>query len=444
MKHNLLILLFILPLLGIFIYPFLQKTNIYICDISLIIIGCCLWFSIILWIIFDKSVDGFQGIINFNFCTLSIFNLIFGIDGLSILLILLTNLLVFLCLIYSIDKIKKYSKLYICMFLLLDILCVFTFCILDLFFFYILFESILIPLFIIIGIWGTRLRKIKAAYQLFIYTLFGSICFLLAIIFISFEIGTTDYQYLSSIKIEIFWTEKRKILIWLALFFSFAVKIPMIPLHLWLPEAHVEAPTTGSVLLAGIILKLGIYAVVRFLISLLPITSSYFSPFILVLSLISLIFASLTTLRQTDCKKILAYSSIAHMNTVILGFFSLNIEGISGGIILMISHGIISSALFFLIGILYDRYGTRNIKYYSSISQRMPCFAFLMVYFTLANISLPGTSNFIGELIILIGLIKEIIFVGILCTFILGINGAASIWLLNRILFGYLTSINLV
>ena len=307
-----------------------------------------------------------------------------------------------------------------------------VFCILDLLLFYVFFESVLIPMFFIIGIWGSRERKIRAAYQFFLYTLFGSVLMLLAILLIYFQAGTTDYQIL----ITTSFSEKRQLLLWLAFFASFAVKVPMVPVHIWLPEAHVEAPTGGSVILAGILLKLGTYGFIRFSIPMFPHATLFFTPLIYSMSVIAIIYASLTTLRQVDLKKIIAYSSVAHMNYVTLGIFSLNLQGIEGSLLLILSHGLVSSALFLCVGCLYERSHTRLVKYYGGLVQSIPFFSLLFLFFTLGNISLPGTSSFVGEFLILCGVFQGNPFVGTLAASGMIFGTAYSMWLYNRLCFG--------
>jgi len=301
------------------------------------------------------------------------------------------------------------------------------------------FESVLIPMFLIIGVWGSRERKIRAAYQFFLYTLIGSLFMLLAILLIYFQVGTTDLQVLSTVE----FSERRQFFLWAAFFLSFAVKVPMIPFHIWLPEAHVEAPTAGSVILAGILLKLGTYGFLRFSIPLFPEATVYFTPLIYTLSVLGIIYASFTTLRQIDLKKIIAYSSVAHMGFVTLGLFSLNAQGIEGAILLMLSHGFVASALFLCIGILYDRTHTRLVRYYGGLVQTMPLFSFFFFVFTLGNLSLPGTSSFVGEFLILLGVFQTNTFIATLAATGMILGGAYSIWLYNRVVFGNLKPVYL-
>jgi proton-translocating NADH-quinone oxidoreductase chain M len=319
-------------------------------------------------------------------------------------------------------------------FLLLELLLILVFCVLDLVLFYIFFESILMPMMLIIGVWGSRERKIGAAYQFFLYTLFGSVFFLLAILAIYFETGTTDVQILLTTEFPM----ERQAILWLAFFASFAVKVPMVPVHTWLPEAHVEAPTAGSVILAGVLLKLGGYGFLRFTIPMFPEASVYFTPLVYTMSAIAIIYVSLTTLRQIDLKKIIAYSSVAHMAFVTLGIFTYNLQAIEGSILLMLSHGIVSSALFMCVGVLYDRHKTRIIKYYSGMIQVMPLFMSFFLIFTLANLSLPTTAGFVGEFLVLVGLFQSNKFVGVLASVGMVLGAAYAIWLWSRIACGNL------
>jgi proton-translocating NADH-quinone oxidoreductase chain M len=319
-------------------------------------------------------------------------------------------------------------------FLALESLLLLVFLVLDVLLFYLAFEAVLIPMFIIVGVFGSRDRKIRAAYQLFLYTLFGSVLMLVSIFCLYFYGGTTDLQILAATKFS-FWVQ---IFCWLAFFSSFAIKIPAIPFHVWLPEAHVEAPTAGSVVLAGVLLKLGGYGLLRFSFVLFHDACLFFTPFVLTISLISVLYASFTTLQQVDLKKIIAYSSVAHMNFVTLGLFSQNIVGLEGGLFLMLSHGIVSSALFLCVGMLYERHGTRLVKYYSGLVHVAPLYVFCFLFFTLANMGLPGTSSFIGEFLILLGVFQTSVFVTFFASVAMVLGAAYSLWLCNRISFGNL------
>nr|YP_008816166.1 NADH dehydrogenase subunit 4 [Roya obtusa]YP_009755754.1 NADH dehydrogenase subunit 4 [Roya anglica]AGZ90375.1 NADH dehydrogenase subunit 4 [Roya obtusa]QIQ22993.1 NADH dehydrogenase subunit 4 [Roya anglica] len=389
-------------------------------------------YSLKFWLQFDNSTSKFQFVETIQWLPYSNINFILGLDGISLFFVILTTFLVPICILVGWSNIKNYKKEYIIAFLILESLMISVFCMLDLLLFYVFFESVLIPMFIIIGVWGSRQRKIQAAYQFFLYTLLGSLFMLLAILLIFFQTGTTDLQILLTTE----FSERRQILLWLAFFASFAVKVPMIPVHIWLPEAHVEAPTAGSVILAGILLKLGTYGFLRFSIPMFPFASLYFTPFIFTLSVIAIIYTSLTTIRQIDLKKIIAYSSVAHMNFVTIGMFSLNIQGIEGSILLMLSHGLVSSALFLCVGALYDRHKTRIVRYYGGLAQTMPIFSVIFLFFTLANMSLPGTSSFVGEFLILVGVFQRNTLIATLAAIGMILGAAYSLWLYNRVVFG--------
>jgi len=433
MQHYLLPLLIILPIMGsIFLLavPTDQKDTIR--NIGLYSSILTFISSIFLWIGFDNSTSGFQYVVKLGWISSFNINFILGVDGISILFILLTTLLAPICIMIGYQSIKSYIKEYLISFLVMESMMILVFSVLDIILFYVSFESILIPMFIIIGVWGSRERKIHAAFQFFLYTLLGSLFMLLAILIIYYSVGTTDL--LTVLNYE--FSYERQLLLWLAFFASFAIKIPMVPFHIWLPEAHVEAPTAGSVILAGVLLKLGGYGFLRFSIPLFPDATIYFIPLVYTMSVIAIVYTSLTTIRQIDLKKIIAYSSVAHMNYVTLGLFSLNVEGIEGAILLMLSHGLISSALFLCIGIIYDRHHTRIIKYYSGITQTMPVYSVLFLFFTLANISLPGTSSFVGEFLVLVSIFNNNTIISVLAALGIILGAAYAMWLYNRVAFG--------
>ena len=287
-------------------------------------------------------------------------------------------------------------------------------------------------MFLVIGFYGSRERRIRSAYLLFLYTLVSSLVMFLAILFIFFKFGTTDYLILKTVQFDSF-SEK---VCWFAFFLSFAVKMPLVPFHIWLPEAHCEAPTSGSVILAGILLKLGGFGFLRYSLGLFPESSAFFTPFVFVISVLGIVYASLTTIQQIDLKKIIAYSSVGHMGVVTIGIFSSCSQSILGSVLLMISHGIVSGALFLCIGILYERHHTRIIKYYSGLLTTTPLFSTFFTLFTMANIGLPGTSSFVGEFLIIAGCTLVNSWVAVFCASGMVLGGGYSLWLLNRILFG--------
>jgi proton-translocating NADH-quinone oxidoreductase chain M len=433
MTNHILLILLNTPLIGSFILFFVPNNNkTLIKSIGLGTSVLTFFLTLIIWLQFNNSTVKFQFVDKFSWITYYDINYVIGIDSISLFFIILTSFLTIVCVLTSWNDNTKRVKEYLIAFLILECLMLHVFCVLDLILFFIFFESVLIPMFIIVGVWGSRDRKIYAAYQLVIYTLFGSIFLFLAIVLILFQVGTSEYTVLLSSNFSF----DRQLILWVAFFLAFAVKVPMVPFHIWLPEAHAEAPTAGSVILAGILLKLGTYGLLRFSIPLFPMASFYFTPFVYMLSLIAIIYTALTTLRQVDLKKVIAYSSVSHMGYVTLGLFSLNTYAVEGSIFLMLSHGIVSSALFLCIGVIYDRYKTRIYLYYNGLVQTMPLYSFYFLFFTLANLSFPGTSSFIGELYIILGVFET----NTIAAFIAGIGGilgaSYSIWIFNRVIFG--------
>ena len=340
--------------------------------------------------------------------------------------------MIFLCILFIWND--RLFKEYALNLLLVELFLLIIFSVLDLFLFYVFFEAILIPMYLIIGVWGSRERKIRAVYLFFFYTLGGSILMLIGLLYIYFTVGSLNLEYLLLYK----FTLSEQLFLWLSFFISFASKIPMFPFYIWLPEAHVEAPTVGSVLLAGILLKLGVYGFLRFSLTLFPEASLFFSPLIYFLSIIGVLYASMSAICQTDLKRIVAYSSIAHMNLVTLGIFSFNVLGIEGSILQSISHGFVSGGMFLLVGVLYDRYHSRFVYYYGGLIHMMPIYSIFLLLFTMANIALPGTSSFVGEFLILCGIYKINIITCLLSALSVIICGAYSLWVYNRIIFGNL------
>ena len=432
---NLLVYLLVLPLFGVLLLLYTPSSSIKSLKIISFRTSCITFLlSFYLTITFKPALGSFQFVTKNTWLNLLNVNLNLGIDGISLFFVLLTTLLIALCLLISWDTIKLNLKEYLISFLVMEFFLIGVFCVLDLLLFYIFFESVLIPMFLIIGLWGSRERKIRAAYFFFLYTLSGSILMLLAIMYIYLQSGTTDYEILLTFT---FSTLEQQIL-WLTFFLSFATKVPMVPVHLWLPEAHVEAPTAGSVILAGVLLKLGTYGFLRFSLPLFPEASFYFSPLVYTMATVGVVYPSFTAIRQTDFKRILAYTSIAHMNLVMLGIFSFNTTGLEGAILQSLSHGFVASALFLVIGIVYDRHGTRMVKYYGGLVHLMPIYVFIFLFFTLANIGLPGTSSFVGEFLILVGSFKTNTTVSFIGASSMVIGGCYSLWLFNRIAYGNL------
>jgi proton-translocating NADH-quinone oxidoreductase chain M len=355
----------------------------------------------------------------------------FALDSISLFFILLTTFLFLIVIMTSFSYNYRLKEKFILLFVLELLLCN-SFLSIDLLVFYLLFESVLIPMFLLIGIWGSQKNKIFAAYQLFLYTLAGSFFFLIGIIIIYTIYGSGNIFFLKSIQFDF----KIESLLFILFLVSFSVKIPMFPFHLWLPKAHVEAPTTGSVLLAGVLLKLGSYAFLRFSLFLFPNASLYFAPLVMSLAILSIIFSSFSTVRQIDLKRIIAYSSIAHMNFLVGGLFSNNLQGISGSLLLQIAHGLSSSALFICIGVLYERYHTRNLYYYRGISSVMPLFSIMFFVFNLANLGFPGTLNFVSEFLLIVGIFNYSIIFGLLSLIGVFYSVIYSMVLISRVLFG--------
>ena len=398
--------------------------------------------SLIMWVGYDGNSLEYQYIEDWG----SIFNsgichMILGVDSISMLLIILTTYLTIPILLTppKTNDVKGVMN-YTITILVLEGLMIALFAVLDILLFYVLYESLLIPLFLIVGIWGHRERRIEAAYQLFLYTLLGSLFLLVGILVIYNETGTTDYQYSVAIMSTLEMKESVERLLWISFFVSFGIKIPIFPVHIWLPEAHSEAPTGGSIILAGLILKLGGYGIVRYLIPLLPNATIYFTPLIYTIGVIGIIYSSLACIRQIDIKRIIAYSSIAHMNLSMIGLFTNEIEGIMGGVYMMLSHGIVSGSLFGLVGMIYERYKTRVLKYYRGLTIMMPILGTVFMLLTLANIAIPGTSSYVGELLVLMGALSNNRYMGVLSVLGMVLGGLYGIWLCNRLIYGELSS----
>ena len=389
------------------------------------------------WYSIDKTTSDFQFIEEYNWIS-GFIKFKFGIDGISILFILLTAFIIPICIFSCINSVKTRLKEFLIALLVLETFIIGVFCSLDLVIFYLFFEAGLIPMFLIIGIWGGP-RKVYSAFKFFLFTLLGSVLMLVAIIAIYWISGTTDITKIYQMGIP----SEYQYLLWLAFFSSFAVKLPMWPVHTWLPDAHVEAPTAGSVVLAAILLKMGGYGFIRFSVGMFPVASEYFTPLIFSLSVIAVIYTSLIALMQKDMKKLIAYSSVAHMGYVTIGIFTFNKQGIEGSIVQMFSHGLISAALFLSVGVLYDRTHSRLIKTYGGIVNLMPKYSFLFMIFVLGTLGLPGTSGFVGEFLVLVGVFKVNYLVAILASIGVILAAAYILWLYKRVVFGKMENIQL-
>jgi len=392
--------------------------------------------SLLLWWNFDTTTAGFQFVEEHAW--LGPLKYKMGVDGISMLFVILTTFLMPLCILASWVSIQDRVKEYMIAFLVLETLMLGVFSSLDLVLFYLFFEGGLIPMFIIIGVWGGK-RRVYASFKFFLYTLLGSVLMLLAMMAMYWHAGTTDIPTLLQTKFP----PEMQTWLWVAFFASFAVKMPMWPVHTWLPDAHVEAPTAGSVILAGILLKMGGYGFLRFSLPMFPNASADLAPFIFTLSIVAIIYTSLVALVQEDMKKLIAYSSVAHMGYVTMGIFTGSQQGLDGAIFQMLSHGLVSSALFLCVGVIYDRMHTREIAAYGGLVERMPKYAVAFMVFTMANVGLPGTSGFIGEFLTLLSAFKANTWVAILATTGVILSAAYALYLYRRIIFGALEKANL-
>jgi NADH-quinone oxidoreductase subunit M len=394
--------------------------------------------SLFIWSNFDPAQSGFQLVEKAPWLEGLGVNYHLGVDGISLWLVLLSTLLTVVVVIGSWHSIQNRVKEYMIALLVMDTLMVGTFCALDVVLFYIFFEGILIPMYLIIGIWGGP-RRIYSAFKFFLYTLAGSVLFLIAVIVMYIQAGTTDIPALMTHDFD----PGLQRWLWIAMFASFAVKVPMWPFHTWLPDAHVEAPTGGSVILAGVLLKLGGYGFLRFSLPMLPDASLAFAPFIFALSIVAIVYTSLVALVQADMKKLIAYSSVAHMGIVTIGCFTPNALGISGSIVQMLSHGVVSAALFMVVGVVYDRIHSREIAAYGGLAERMPFYATVFMLFMLASVGLPGTSGFIGEILVIVGVFQLSSWVAFFAATGMILGAAYMLWLYRRVIFGAFTKASL-
>ena len=388
--------------------------------------------SLFIWVNFDNSNVGFQMVEKHAWLGTGI-SYHLGVDGISMLFVILTTLLMPFCVLASWTSVEKRLKEYMIAFLVLETLMIGVFVSLDIVLFYVFFEAGLIPMFIIIGVWGGK-DRVYASYKFFLYTLLGSVLMLLAIMAMYWDAGTTDIAAL----LQHDFPPQIQTWLWLAFFASFAVKMPMWPVHTWLPDAHVQAPTAGSVILAGILLKLGGYGFLRFSLPMFPLASDFFAPFVFTLSVIAIVYTSLVALMQEDMKKLIAYSSVAHMGYVTMGIFAANQQGVQGAIFQMISHGFVSGALFLCVGVIYDRLHTREIAAYGGLVNNMPKYALAFMVFTMANVGLPGTSGFVGEFLTLIGVFRVNTWVALFAATGVILSAAYALWLYRRVVFGAL------
>ncbi|MGE8944457.1 NADH-quinone oxidoreductase subunit M [Leptospira interrogans] len=429
----LLSLITFLPLVGVVFIAFLPRDAVQNARfVALWTTIVTFAVSLLIWINFDKTTANFQFVEEHAWLGNSI-SYRLGVDGISMLFVILTTFLMPLCILASWDSITDRVKEYMIAFLVMETLMIGVFCALDLVLFYLFFEAGLIPMFLIIGVWGGP-RRVYASFKFFLYTLLGSLLMLLAMMAMYWHAGTTDIVVLlkTTFPADMQWW------LWLAFFASFAVKMPMWPVHTWLPDAHVEAPTAGSVILAAIMLKMGGYGFLRFSVPMFPIASQELAPFVFALSVIAIVYTSLVALVQEDIKKLIAYSSVAHMGFVTMGIFTMNAQGVDGAIFQMLSHGIVSAALFLCVGVIYDRLHTRQITAYGGLVNRMPIYAFCFMVFTMANVGLPGTSGFVGEFLTLLAAFKVNTWVAFFATSGVILSACYALFLYRRVVFGVL------
>jgi NADH-quinone oxidoreductase subunit M len=425
-----------LPLVGVLLILFIRdegeaaRRNIRMIALLTTIVTFVV--SLFIWAGFDTSKAGFQMVEKHGWLDSGI-SYHLGVDGISMLFVILTTFLLPCCILASWKAIQVRVKAYMIAFLVLETLMVGVFCALDIVLFYVFFEGGLIPMFIIIGVWGGK-RRVYASFKFFLYTLLGSVLMLLAIMAMFWQSGTTDITQLLTYHFPVGMQKW----LWFAFFASFAVKMPMWPVHTWLPDAHVEAPTAGSVILAGILLKMGGYGFLRFSLPMFPNASADFAPFIFTLSVIAIIYTSLVALMQEDMKKLVAYSSVAHMGYVTMGIFAINQQGLQGAMFQMLSHGLVSGALFLCVGVIYDRMHTREIAAYGGLANNMPKYATAFMVFTMANVGLPGTTGFIGEFLTLLGAFRVNTWVAFFATTGVILSACYALWLYRRIIFGAL------
>ena len=423
------------PLIGVFMLLMIQgsgpaaKKNVkYVALYTSLFV---LLFGLVMYVQFDPTSADFQFVEQGGWLTSLGIQYHMGVDGISMLFVLLSVLLTPVCILASWRSVKNRVKEYMIAFLVLESFMIGTFCALDAVLFYVFFEGVLIPMFLIIGIWGGE-RRVYASYKFFLYTLLGSVLMLVALLTLYIQTGTTDIPALMNVSLA----KDMQIWLWLAFFASFAVKMPMWPVHTWLPDAHVEAPTAGSVILAGVLLKMGGYGFLRFSLPILPDASLFFTPMVFWMSVVAIIYTSLVALVQTDMKKLIAYSSVAHMGFVTLGIFTATAQGVEGGIFQMVSHGLISGALFLCVGVVYDRLHTREIARYGGLVKNMPKYAVVFMVLMLGSVGLPGTSGFVGEFLALMGAFRVDSVVAAFAATGVVFGAAYMLMLYRKVIFG--------
>ena len=425
-----------LPLVGVALLLFTREDGVFgrrnILNVSLLTTVFTFIVSLFIWAGFDNANAGFQMVEKHGWLGTGIAYHV-GVDGISMLFVILTTFLMPFCVLASWNSVEKRVKEYMIAFLIMETMMIGVFVALDTVLFYVFFEATLIPMFIIIGVWGGK-DRVYASYKFFLYTLLGSVLMMLAIMAMYWQSGTTDVPTL----LKYGFPAGLQTWLWLAFFASFAVKMPMWPVHTWLPDAHVQAPTAGSVILAGVMLKLGGYGFLRFSLPMFPLASDFFAPFVFTLSVIAIIYTSLVALMQDDIKKLIAYSSVAHMGYVTMGIFAANTQGVQGAIFQMLSHGIVSGALFLCVGVVYDRLHTREIAAYGGLANNMPKYAVAFMVFTMANVGLPGTSGFIGEFLTIIGVFRVNNWVALFAATGVILSASYALWLYRRVIFGAL------
>jgi proton-translocating NADH-quinone oxidoreductase chain M len=427
-----LLLVLLLPLLTIlFLYTVSNTNTRVLYEISLASSVVSFLLSLVLWWSLEAVKAGFQSTYTLLLVPSLSFGLRLGVDGISILFLVLTNIFIYLCILSLNPGTTKLNEVLLHLFFLQwTVLASFVF--LDLLGFFLFFEMTLIPIYFLVLIWGSRERRVRASYLISIYTLGGSIFMFFNLLYLLSKTGTTDYELL----LQIHLTEEDQRFLWITFFLAFAAKIPLFPMHIWLPEAHVEAPTIGSVLLAVLLLKLGTYGIVRFSLPLFPEGTTYFAPLVSTFAILGIVYTCLTAIRQIDLKKIIAYSSVGHMNVVLLGLVANSTEALQGALFQMLSHGVVSGALFFCVGSLYERYSVRSLKYFGGLTYFYPLFAIVFLLFSMANISFPLTSSFVGEFLILMGVFRQNFWGTLFASLSMVLGAVYTLWTFNRIFYG--------